>query len=56
MPVGSHRLIPRATAPGSPWFADMTKLHSQEKWVGVPYIPTQLAQDHGANTVTITTS
>ena len=46
----------QASDPTSPWFANMTKLYSQKKWVGIPYTPAQLAQDHGAHTVTIVSS
>ncbi len=43
----------QATDPTSPWFANMTKLYSQKKWVPLAYTAAQLAQDHGAHTITV---
>jgi len=44
----------QATNPNSPWYANMTKLYSQKSWVPLRYTPAQLAQDHGAHTITLT--
>ncbi len=44
----------QATDPASPWYANMTKLYSQKKWVPLYYTPAELASDHGATTVKLT--
>ncbi|HEX7354490.1 MAG TPA: penicillin acylase family protein [Mycobacteriales bacterium] len=44
----------QATNPTSPWYANMTTLYSQGRWVNLPYTSAQLAQDRGARTVTLT--
>ncbi|HLI36158.1 MAG TPA: penicillin acylase family protein, partial [Streptosporangiaceae bacterium] len=46
----------QATNPLSPWYANMTKLYSQKKWVHLPYTPAQLAAQPGNHTVVLTTS
>ncbi len=33
----------QATDPLSPWYANMTKLYSEKRWVHLPYTPAQLA-------------
>ena len=43
----------QATDPTSPWYDNMTTLYSQKKWVSLPYTTEQLAQDHGARSVTL---
>jgi len=43
----------QATNPKSPFFANMTKLYSQARWVTLPYTATQLAHDRGARTTTL---
>ena len=43
----------QATDPTSPWYNNMTTLYSQKKWVSLPYTTEQLAQDHGARSVTL---
>ncbi len=46
----------QATNPKSPWFANMTKLYSEARWVSLPYTASQLAHDRGAHTTTLRTS
>ena len=46
----------QATNPKSPWFANMTKLYSEGRWVSLPYTAAQLAHDRGARTTTLSTS
>ena len=46
----------QATNPKSPWFANMTKLYSQGRWVTLPYSAAQLAHDRGAHVTTLTPS
>jgi acyl-homoserine-lactone acylase len=36
----------QASDPTSPWYANMTKLYSQRRWVTLPYTAKQLAHDH----------
>jgi acyl-homoserine-lactone acylase len=36
----------QATNPKSPWYANMTKLYSQGRWVKLPYTAHELKQDH----------
>ena len=43
----------QATNPKSPWFANMTKLYSEHRWVSLPYTAAQLAHDRGAHTTTL---
>jgi acyl-homoserine-lactone acylase len=43
----------QATNPKSPWFANMTKLYSEGRWVSLPYTAAQLAHDRGARTTTL---
>jgi acyl-homoserine-lactone acylase len=43
----------QATNPKSPWFANMTKLYSERRWVSLPYTAAQLAHDRGARTTTL---
>jgi acyl-homoserine-lactone acylase len=43
----------QATNPLSPWYANMTRLFSQKKWVNLPYTARQLAALRGAVTVVI---
>ncbi|HEY5334784.1 MAG TPA: penicillin acylase family protein, partial [Mycobacteriales bacterium] len=45
----------QATDPTSPWYANLTKLYSQKKWVDLPFTQAQLAKDKGAHTVTVST-
>lgn len=42
----------QATDPLSPWYANMTTLYSQKRWVKLPYTPAQLAAQPG-NEVTV---
>lgn len=35
-----------STDPTSPWYANMTKLYSERRWVKLPYTATELARDH----------
>lgn len=46
----------QATNPKSPWFANMTKLYSEGRWVSLPYTAAQLAHDRGARTTTLSTT
>jgi acyl-homoserine-lactone acylase len=46
----------QATNPKSPWFANMTKLYSEGRWVSLPYTAAQLARDRGARTTTLRTT
>jgi len=46
----------QATNPKSPWFANMTRLYSEGRWVSLPYTATQLAHDRGARITTLSTS
>lgn len=46
----------QATNPKSPWFANMTKLYSEGRWVALPYTAAQLAHDRGAHTTTLHTT
>ncbi len=41
----------QATDPTSPWFANLTRLYSQKRWVPMRYTPAQLRADHGARTL-----
>jgi acyl-homoserine-lactone acylase len=43
----------QATNPMSPWYANMTKLFSQKRWVHLPYTPAQLAAQTGNQTVVL---
>jgi acyl-homoserine-lactone acylase len=43
----------QATNPKSPWFANMTKLYSEGRWVSLPYTSAQLAHDRGARITTL---
>jgi acyl-homoserine-lactone acylase len=43
----------QATDPTSPWYANMTRLYSEGRWVSLPYTSAQLARDRGARTVTL---
>jgi acyl-homoserine-lactone acylase len=43
----------QATNPMSPWYANMTKLYSQKRWVHLPYTPAQLAAQAGNQTVVL---
>jgi acyl-homoserine-lactone acylase len=40
----------QATNPKSPWYANMTHLYSQKKWVPLAYTPSQLRAEHGTST------
>jgi acyl-homoserine-lactone acylase len=44
----------QATDPLSPWYANMTTLYSQKRWVKLPYRPSQLAAQSG-NEITVLT-
>jgi acyl-homoserine-lactone acylase len=44
----------QATNPLSPWYANMTKLYSQKRWVQLPYTPAQLADQAGNHTLVLT--
>ena len=41
----------QATDPTSPWFANLTRLYSQKRWVTMRYTPAQLRADHQARTL-----
>ncbi len=41
----------QATDPTSPWFANLTRLYSQKRWVTMRYTPSQLRADRGARTL-----
>jgi acyl-homoserine-lactone acylase len=43
----------QATNPHSPWYANMTRLYSQKKWVPLAYTPAQLRAEHGTTTETV---
>jgi len=43
----------QATDPTSPWYANMTRLYSEGRWVSLPYTSAQLAKDRGTHTVTL---
>jgi acyl-homoserine-lactone acylase len=36
----------QASDPTSPWYANMTRLYSRQKWVTLAYTPAALAQSH----------
>jgi acyl-homoserine-lactone acylase len=44
----------QATNPLSPWYANMTELYSQKRWVNLPYTPAQLAAQSGNETTLLT--
>ena len=44
----------QATDPLSPWYANMTRLYSEKRWVHLPYTPAQLAAQRG-NEITVLT-
>jgi acyl-homoserine-lactone acylase len=44
----------QASDPTSPWYANMTRLYSRQRWVPLRFTPAQLAQDHGARVTTLT--
>jgi acyl-homoserine-lactone acylase len=44
----------QATNPLSPWYANMTELYSQKRWVDLPYTPSQIAAQSG-NEITVLT-
>ncbi len=46
----------QATNPKSPFFANMTKLYSEGRWVSLPFTATQLAHDRGVRTTTLSTT
>jgi acyl-homoserine-lactone acylase len=43
----------QATDPTSPWYANMTQLYSEGRWVSLPYTSTQLAKERGTHTVVL---
>jgi acyl-homoserine-lactone acylase len=43
-----------ATNPKSPWYANMTKLYSQKRWVSLAFTPAQLARQHGLSKTVLT--
>jgi acyl-homoserine-lactone acylase len=45
-----------ATNPKSPWYANMTKLYSQKRWVPLAFTSTQLERQHGLSKTVLTTS
>ncbi len=46
----------QATNPKSPWYANMTKLYSQKRWVSLAFTSAQLARQHGLSKTVLTTS
>ncbi|HUO72620.1 MAG TPA: penicillin acylase family protein [Solirubrobacteraceae bacterium] len=43
----------QATDPTSPWFANLTRLYSQKRWVTMRYTPAQLRADRKARTLSL---
>lgn len=56
-PVGRGILAySEATNPKSPWYANMTKLYSQKRWVSLAFTSAQLAREHGLTKTVLPTS
>ena len=43
----------QATDPTSPWFANLTRLYSQKRWVTMRYTRAELRADRGARTLSL---
>ena len=43
----------QSTDPTSPWYANMTKLYSEKKWVPLAYTAAELRAEHGTSTETV---